>query len=80
MGDLGAQESKPYCPSIHTETLTFSPIKNSSLGISSTTDWVGLDSDRGGAMWITGLVIEGDVPATTDEVVCLAAIISKNGG
>lgn len=65
---MGVQDRKSHCPSTHTEIFTSSSIKNPSLGF----------SPRSGRA-IAERVIRGDVPATRSGVVCLVAIISKNG-
>lgn len=79
VGELGAQESKLYCPSIHMEILTFSPSKNSKSEFSSPQSGWALTVTEVALCGITELAIGGDVPATTGEVVCLAAITNKNG-
>lgn len=65
---MGVQDRKSHCPSTHTEIFISSSIKNPSLGF----------SPRSGRAFAER-VIRGDVPATRSGVVCLVAIISKNG-
>lgn len=65
---MGVQDRKSHCPSTHTEIFTSSSIKKPSLGF----------SPRSGRA-VAERVIRGDVPATRSGVVCLVAIISKNG-